>query len=211
MNGESDARGTEDAGVKDDDEVTLREMRLLQWRVSDFRFLQVIGEGHDFSMYRAIHASTGMEFAIKKKHALPSTADPSATNAANRRMEREVAVHSAVFHPAITTFFGSFTDDSGDLYLILEYAKKGDLFNFLHSGQTTAMSEADICERFIRPLVLAVAYLHSRGIIHRDIKPENIVLSNDDRGCSKLANFGFAIVTKSRRACTRRWGPYLPL
>ena len=130
-------------------------------------------------------------------------------------VEQEIAVHSTLFHPAVTTFYGSFTDHVGNVYMILEYCKRGDLFNLLYSPRIGhyggndeddfVMSEADVCERVVGPLISAVAYLHDRDIVHRDIKPENLILSNESNGC-KLADFGFAIDISRDRAFTR-WGP----
>ena len=191
-------------------ENTLRKMRSLRWRVNDFRFLQTLGYGRASTVYRAVHVTTGMEFAIKKCHAAKMTI------ACERlRLEKEIAVHSNLFHPAITTFYGSFTDQQGNVYIILEYAKRRDLFNLLYSTPVrdyddnsedhTTMTEVDICERVLGPLISAVAYLHDRDIIHRDIKPENLILSNESNGC-KLADFGFAVDTSRDNAVTR-WGP----
>jgi serine/threonine protein kinase len=39
-------------------------------------------------------------------------------------------------------------------------------------------------------IVLAIEYLHNRGIIYRDLKPENILLSID--GHLKIADFGLS-------------------
>lgn len=67
------------------------------------------------------------------------------------------------------------------------------------------MSDSEASELF-RQMLLAVGYLHERGITHRDIKPENILLGTplnsilkddflDRNGFVKMTDFGLANVT----------------
>lgn len=51
-------------------------------------------------------------------------------------------------------------------------------------------------QSYMKQLMTAVGYLHSKGIAHRDIKPENILL--DENGVVKISDFGMATVFRLR-------------
>jgi serine/threonine protein kinase len=123
-----------------------------------------------------------------------------------QQIRNEIALHSSVFHPAITSFYGWFEDERGNIYLMLELASRGDAFNLLYGEASSAApglaGEADICERVIVPTASAVAHLHARDIVHRDIKPENLMICDHGLTC-KLADFGFAVDTRTHRTVTR--------
>ena len=77
-------------------------------------------------MYHAQHKSTGMNLALKCY--LRDKVDALTLS----QIRREIDIHAAVSHPAITNFYGSFEDDRGNIYLLHEYAKKGDVFGRGH-------------------------------------------------------------------------------
>ena len=174
-----------------------------EWHVSDFRFLHTLSQGTVSTTYCAIVASSGLTRAMKKyymaRDELPSS-----------MVEQEIAVHSTLSHPAINGFYGTLTDDDGQqVYLILEYPNGGDLYDFVYSttslgdGDDFVFSEAELRERVIKPLVSAVAYLHSQHILHCDINPENLWMC-DPSGDFKLANFASA-TNLTRNRANRRW------
>merc|ERR1712183_347450 len=63
----------------------------------------------------------------------------------------------------------------------------GELFSMLGKEGIFLERSAMI---YIAEIVLALEYLHSRGILHRDLKPENILLGADGHLC--LTDFGLA-------------------
>lgn len=75
--------------------------------------------------------------------------------------------------------------------MLIEYAKYGDLFNFI-------WKQKDLLDnkllKFFFKITQSINYLHSTGIIHRDIKPENILITTNYR--PKLADFGTSVYSQ---------------
>ncbi|KAG5180796.1 hypothetical protein JKP88DRAFT_200183 [Tribonema minus] len=92
-------------------------------------------------------------------------------------------------HPNILRLIDSF-QDTEKLYMVVELARGGELFDRIVQKVTYDESEA---RELVRCLLRAVAYCHSRGVVHRDLKPENLLLvSTEDDAAVKIADFGFA-------------------
>ncbi|KAA6376120.1 MAG: putative Serine/threonine-protein kinase Nek3, partial [Streblomastix strix] len=79
--------------------------------------------------------------------------------------------------------------DHSSLYIITEYYSGSDLRKVIAELQELPDEEkvARIWEIFAQ-IILAVDYIHSRGVIHRNIKPENIFIMAD--GSARLGDYG---------------------
>ena len=104
-------------------------------------------------------------------------------------MKREAEIHSKLNHPNIIGFIESFVEE-GYFYIVLEYAKEGNLLDYLNK-HNSELKLADKLQIFLE-ICKGLEVLHSKGILHRDLKCENVLLSTDSDGklLVKLADFG---------------------
>ena len=165
------------------------------WSLSDFRMGERVGASRLSAVYHAMHKSTGMELALKCY--LRDRLDAFSL----AQIKREVSIHAKLAHPSVVPFYGSFEDERGNIYLLHEYARGGDVFALMNKSGG-AFSEAQTCRQVIQPVASAVAYLHARGITHRDIKPENLLVSDVNAAC-KVTDFGFAMDFTQNQCKTR--------
>ena len=104
------------------------------------------------------------------------------------QIKNEINIMSRLNHPNIIKLYSHFEDES-DIFLVMEYAKNGDLFPII---QKSKRLETIIVKKYMEQIISAVKYLHNfvPPIIHGDIKLENILL--DENGNCKLTDFGWS-------------------
>lgn len=144
---------------------------------------QQLGKGHFASVYLCVEKNTGMRYAVKKFEKRAGPGERSKVEG----LQQEIAVLMGVSHPSLLCLKDTFDEEDG-VYLVLDLAPEGELFNYIVMKQK--LSETETRKVFVQ-LFQAVKYLHERSIVHRDIKPENILLYDKDLTV-KLADFGLA-------------------
>nr|XP_033781478.1 aurora kinase B isoform X2 [Geotrypetes seraphini] len=112
------------------------------------------------------------------------------------QLRREIEIQSHLRHPNILQLYNYFHDKKR-VYLILEYAPRGELYKELQKyGRFNEQRTATHMEE----LADALLYCHNRKVIHRDIKPENLLLGY--KGELKIADFGWSVHAPSLRRKT---------
>ncbi|XP_077798057.1 MAP/microtubule affinity-regulating kinase 3 isoform X23 [Macaca mulatta] len=103
-----------------------------------------------------------------------------------QKLFREVRIMKILNHPNIVKLF-EVIETEKTLYLIMEYASGGEVFDYLVAHGR--MKEKEARAKF-RQIVSAVQYCHQKRIVHRDLKAENLLLDADMN--IKIADFGFS-------------------
>ncbi len=75
-------------------------------------------------------------------------------------------IHRRLRHPNIIKFYEVF-EEKKMVYIVLEYAKFGNLFYYLHKYKRFSEIEAF---KFFYQSTLAIKYMHDRNLVHRDLK-----------------------------------------
>ncbi|XP_056619946.1 MAP/microtubule affinity-regulating kinase 3 isoform X6 [Triplophysa dalaica] len=151
-----------------------------QPHVGNYRLLKTIGKGNFAKVKLARHILTGREVAIK-------IIDKTQLNPTSlQKLFREVRIMKILNHPNIVKLF-EVIETEKTLYLIMEYASGGEVFDYLVAHGR--MKEKEARAKF-RQIVSAVQYCHQKRIVHRDLKAENLLLDADMN--IKIADFGFS-------------------
>nr|XP_043898151.1 MAP/microtubule affinity-regulating kinase 4 isoform X1 [Solea senegalensis] len=151
-----------------------------QPHIGNYRLLKTIGKGNFAKVKLARHVLTGREVAIK-------IIDKTQLNPTSLvKLFREVRIMKTLNHPNIVRLF-EVIETEKTLYLIMEYASGGEVFDYLVSHGR--MKEVEARAKF-RQIVSAVHYCHTKNIVHRDLKAENLLLDADAN--IKIADFGFS-------------------
>ena len=157
-------------------------------RIGDHQITAFLGKGGMGQVFKARHcidelAKQEGDVAIKVMHAHYSS-EPQF----KARFIREASLGKTIFHPNVANVHHVYTHP---MALVLSFIDGKDLSDMV---PTQGMN----CETVIsilRPIAVALDYLHEKGIIHRDIKPENIKVT--PLGVPMLLDFGIAKDTTS--------------
>jgi len=173
-----------------------------RWKLEDFDIGRPLGKGKFGNVYLAREKAS--KYIVALKVLFKSQLQKAQVE---HQLRREIEIQSHLRHNNILRLFGYFYDESR-VYLILEYAPRGELYKSLQTQENGRFSESQ-SSTYIKQMADALQYCHSKKVIHRDIKPENLLL--DVSGNIKIADFGWSVhAPNSRRATMCGTLDYLP-
>lgn len=119
--------------------------------LQQYTLMDKLGKGHFAEVYLCVEKSTGSRYAVKIFTKTPGIEDRSK----NEGLQQEIAVLMGVAHPNVLCLKESF-NESNAVYLVLELAPKGELFNYIVAKQKLTESE---CRKLFTQLFQGVKYL----------------------------------------------------
>lgn len=168
------------------------------WKKSDFQIIELLGKGMFAEVYKAKELKSNKTVAIKiikksliKKYKLTNN------------LRREIEIQSHINYKHILKLFGYFTDKK-NIYLILEYIKKGTLYEILKKD--SKFFNIENIRKISKQLAMAIKYMNLRHVIHRDIKMENILIDEDLN--LKLGDFGWSVHSPNNNVRNTFCGTY---
>ncbi len=153
-------------------------------QATDFESLRCLGKGTYGTVHLVKQAGTGKLYA--QKHFRKASLTVHKQLVEQTKTERSI-LESINRHPFVVKLYYAFQDHE-KLYLILEYAQGGELFERM---RTERMFPEDTAAFYMAEMVLALEHLHQTiGVVYRDLKPENCLL--DSEGHLLLTDFGLS-------------------
>ncbi|KAJ1480855.1 aurora A complexed with an inhibitor discovered through site-directed dynamic tethering [Baffinella frigidus] len=161
------------------------------WELSDFDIGKPLGRGKFGNVYLAREKKSHYIVALKVLFK-----SQLAKAGVEHQLRREIEIQSHLRHNNILRLYGYFYDQSR-VYLILEFAARGELYKDL---QKLKRFPEDRAAYYIGSLAGSLLYCHEKNVIHRDIKPENLLV--DSKGEVKIADFGWSVHAPSSKRHT---------
>jgi hypothetical protein len=160
-----------------------------------YRLLELLGEGGMGAVYRAFDRLSGETVALKRMRAPEGVyaEDPLG-------LAHEFRLLASLRHPHIISVRDYGFDASRQPFFTMDLLRSPR--TIVEAGRRQPL-RARVA--LIQQMLLALAYLHRRGILHRDLKPANTDYGRW-KGCPRAAGAGVASQATNRSAGRRRGG-----
>ncbi|XP_070696076.1 NUAK family SNF1-like kinase 1 [Pempheris klunzingeri] len=146
-----------------------------------YEVMETLGKGTYGKVKKAVERASLKTVAIKSIRKERITDDLDRIH-----IQREIEITSWLRHPNIIRFHEVF-ESRDKIVIVMEYASKGELYDYIQERRRLPETEA---RGIFRQITSAVHYCHKNGVVHRDLKLENILLDQDLN--VKLADFGLS-------------------
>ncbi|XP_070554672.1 uncharacterized protein [Ptychodera flava] len=185
--------------TRNDEESNVMVADISKWIIkgSELKMGELVGQGGFGTVFKAkYHKEDHGEMTVAVK-----TCKSDISNKEEKALLSEAYHHIRLgIHRNIVNIHGVVVDD-GPLKIVVEYAEKGDLLEYLLEMQSkqkyktsTFMDSLQHEGSFITDITVdtctGLAHLHQKHIIHRDVAARNVVIYGDNVG--KLCDFGLA-------------------
>ena len=149
--------------------------------LDNYEILSILGEGTFGIVKLAQDKKTKEKVAIKilEKKKIKAEED-------KRRVKTEIEILQRMSHINVIKT-KKILKDLENIYIIMEYCEKGELFH--HIEKEICLSNDEAASYFYQ-LINGLEYIHQKGIVHRDLKLENILLSKNN--ILKIIDFGLS-------------------
>jgi len=124
------------------------------------------GAGGMGTVFRARHVETGRIYALKV-----IKSELAQHPVAQARFDREARILQRLEHPNVVKI-AAYERDRGIPYIVTEFARDGDLRNFIAGGM-----ETETLLSTLRQAAEGLQAAHDADIVHRDVKPANLLVN----------------------------------
>ena len=147
--------------------------------------MKLLGSGSSGTIIKAFDKKNNLILAVKKIF-LGNLNDEEI-----KLVEKEANILFEIVHKNIVKFYGS-KRKKDILEIYFEYVENQSLRDLLKKKKKLSESKTS---KYLKQILQALDYLHSKELIHRDIKAENILLNRNSE--IKLSDFGSATNSKN--------------
>ncbi|MCO5562901.1 hypothetical protein L7F22_016537 [Adiantum nelumboides] len=155
----------------------------------DFLPIRILGHGDIGTVFLVQLCKNNKRYAMKvmQKEVLRRKGE--------KRASTERKVLSMLSHPFLPSLHAHFQSEK-HVFFIMDFCSGGDL-NVLQQKQPMKRFSESITRFYAAEIVVALEYLHQKGIIYRDLKPENILIQGN--GHIMLTDFDLSLVLPDKK------------
>lgn len=155
---------------------------------------EVLGTGYNGSVVLARSKRDQSKFAVKSFQLQSVSSD---------LLEAEMAIFLEMDHPHVARLVDIYESDT-HLHMVMECTEGGEVLERLTKKKRYDEQDA---AHAVRQMLLAVNYIHSRGVVHKDLKLQNFLYQRkDSMDHLKLIDFGFSQIWDSGTVMNRCCG-----